>query len=251
MRTRRAGIDRIPCLLSISLGACILLPCTARTAVGEPAVTPAVTNRFEAEIRAMARRDATNPPPANPIVFAGSSSIRMWKTLKDDFSGLPVLNNGFGGARMMDLLPAFDRVIAPYKPPVLVLYCGENDIAGGRDAAATADDYIELIRRCRALRTDMKIAVIPMKPSIKRWALWPKIQAGNARIAAHCAAGGVDVIDIVPDMLGADGQPKPELFLKDNLHMTAEGYRIWTRRVMEWLGRQGIRQAPADCSTQP
>jgi lysophospholipase L1-like esterase len=222
--------------------ACLSSPAGSATAAEAPAT---VTNRFEAEILAMARRDATNPPPAEPIVFAGSSSIRMWKSLAADFPGRPVLNNGFGGARMSDLLQAFDRVIAPYRPPVLVVYCGENDVAHGRDAVATADDYLELFRRCRALRADMKIAVIPMKPSIKRWALWPALKAGNARIAQHCAEAGVDYLDIVPEMLGTDGQPRPELLIADNLHMSADGYRIWTRHVTRWLEGKTDRRATA------
>lgn len=209
------------------------------------AATPAVTNRFETEILAMALRDATNPPPSGPILFVGSSSIRMWKTLEDDFPGLPVVNNGFGGARMVDLLPAFDRVIAPYTPPVLILYCGENDIGKSRDPIETADDYVELIRRCRALRSDMRIAVIPMKPSIRRWALWYEMKLGNARIAEHCAAAGVDVIDVVPPMLGPDGLPRPEIFVADKLHMNDAGYRIWTRLVADWLAGQDVRPKPA------
>jgi lysophospholipase L1-like esterase len=228
-----------------ALFACACLASPAGPAAAAEATTVAVTNRFEAEIRAMARRDATNPPPADPILFAGSSSIRMWKSLAADFPGRPVLNNGFGGARMSDLLPAFDRVIAPYRPPVLVVYCGENDVAHGRDAIATADDYLELFRRCRALRADMRIAVIPMKPSIKRRALWPALQAGNARIAQHCAAAGVDYIDIVPEMLGTDGQPRRELLIADDLHMSAEGYRIWTRHVTRWLDGKPGREPTA------
>ena len=205
---------------------------------------PAATNRFEKEIRAFAAQDAVRRPPAEPILFAGSSSIRMWKTLAEDFPGLPVLNRGFGGARMVDLLPAFDRVIAPYRPRMLIVYCGENDIGGKRDPVATADDYVELLRRCRELRPDMKIAVIPMKPSPKRWSFWPQMQQGNARIAAHCAKAGVAYLDVVPDMLGADGQPRPELFIADHLHMNADGYRIWTAHVTRWLATLGIHPAP-------
>ncbi len=227
----------------------LLLACAGLVAATGPAPAAeppaALTNRFESEIRAMARRDATNPPPAGPILFAGSSSIRMWKTLAADFPGRPVVNNGFGGAKMTDLLQAFDRVIAPYKPSALILYCGENDVAAGRDAIATADDYPVLFRRCRALRADMRIAVIPMKPSIKRWSLWPALQAGNTRIAQHCREAGVDVIDVVPEMLGPDGTPRPELFVADKLHMSADGYRIWTRLVTQWLDAAPDRRAAA------
>jgi lysophospholipase L1-like esterase len=241
-----------PAHVSLRTIAFLSTACALWTVDSVRAAEPAVTNRFEAEIRAMARRDATNPPPAEPILFTGSSSIRLWKTLKEDFPGLPVVNNGFGGARMVDLLPAFDRVIAPYKPPVLIVYCGENDLGKGRDPnarsrdpIATADDYVELFRRCRALRPDMKIAVIPMKPSIRRWAHWYEMKLGNARIAEHCAAAGVEVIDIVTPMLGPDGLPRPELFVADKLHMSDAGYRIWTRLVTDWLARQGIRPTPA------
>lgn len=202
------------------------------------------TNRYDAVFQEFARQDAAHPPPADPIVFTGSSSVRLWKTLARDFPGLPVLNRGFGGSTMTDLLQAFDRVIAPYRPAAAVIYCGENDIALGRDPIETADDYRELLRRCRALRPDMKIAVIAMKPSPKRWALWDAMRRANRRVAELCAEAEADFLDVAPLMLGADGLPRPELFLDDRLHMNADGYRIWIGLIEPWLRRRGRVPTP-------
>jgi len=209
--------------------------------------TPAVafTNRFANEIAAFDRADALQPPPSDPVVFTGSSTIRRWLTLTNDFRGLPVLNRGFGGSTMTDLLERFDRVIGVYRPRAVVLYCGENDVALGRDPVETANDYIELLRRCRAVRPDMKILVLLMKPSPKRWHLWPQMMAANRRIEQICAEAGVTALDLAPAMLGPDGQPRPELFVEDRLHLSADGYRILAERIRDWLRREGIGPAEA------
>ncbi|MCX7818058.1 MAG: GDSL-type esterase/lipase family protein [Kiritimatiellae bacterium] len=204
-------------------------------------VTPALpAARFADQIAAFDREDAARPPPADPIVFTGSSSIRLWTTLTNDFPGAPVLNRGFGGATMRDLLERFDRVVAAYRPRALVVYCGENDVALGRDPIETANDYIELIRRCRLVRPDMKILVVLMKPSPRRWHLWTQFKAANRRIQEICVTEGVAILDVAPAMLGADGCPRPELYRDDRLHLTALGYHQWAEQIREWLRREGL-----------
>ncbi len=215
-------------------------------AVVYTAPTPSLpSGRFADQIAAFDRADAALPPPADAIVFTGSSTIRRWTTLTNDFAGLPVLNRGFGGSTMTDLLERFDRVIGVYRPRAVVIYCGENDIALGRDAIETANDYVELLRRCRQVRPDMKILVVLMKPSPKRWHLWPQMTTANRRIEQICAEAGVATLDVAPAMLGANGEPRPELYVEDRLHLSAAGYQIWTERIRDWLRREGIAPASA------
>lgn len=223
----------------------VLLIATAAAAASNVSLLSA---RFADEIIAFAREDAARPPPTDPIVFTGSSSIRRWVTLREDFAGLPVLNRGFGGSTMTDLLMHFERVIGVYRPRALVLYCGENDIAQGRDPIDTANDYIELIRRCRQVRADMKILVILMKPSPRRWSLWSQMTAANRRIELICEKAEVATLDLAPLMLGSNGEPRPDLYIDDQLHMTADGYRIWAECICAWLRREGIVAADT-CSS--
>lgn len=215
---------------------------------GAPVPT-AGAGRFADQIAAFDREDSARPPPADAIVFSGSSSIRRWTSLTNDFAGWPVLNRGFGGSTMSDLLERFDRVIGVYRPRAVVLYCGENDIALGRDATETANDYVELLRRCRQVRPDMKILVVLMKPSPKRWHLWPQMAIANQRIEQICAGADVATLDVAPAMLGPNGEPRPELYVEDRLHTSAAGYRIWSERIRDWLIREGI--APAGTGSAP
>lgn len=127
-----------------------------------PAQEPA---GFEPEIRQFELRDATNPPPANPILFVGSSSFRMWTHLTDEFPGLPILNRGFGGAHLSDVNHYFDRVVRPYHPRLIVIYGGDNDIASGKSPERVLADFQEFIRRVRATSTNIEVAMISIKPS--------------------------------------------------------------------------------------
>ncbi len=163
--------------------------------------------------------------------------------MEKDFPGRPVLNRGFGGSTMRDLLAAFDRVIGVYRPAVLVVYCGENDIALGRDPIETAEDYRILFERCRRLRPDMRIAVVSMKPSPRRWAPWPQMRRANERIAAIGWGFGADFLDVVPLMLTPAGEPRGELFREDRLHLNVEGYRLWREVIGAWLSRPALPTA--------
>src|SRR5438445_6336484 len=71
------------------------------------------SSQFESEIKAFEAADRTNPPPRNAILFVGSSTIRFWKTLAQDFPDLKVINRGFGGSHLSDSTPVADRIIIP------------------------------------------------------------------------------------------------------------------------------------------
>lgn len=201
--------------------------------------------RFAKEIEKMAAADAAQPPPSNAVLFVGSSSIRMWKNLAADMKGHVALNRGFGGAQVPDVLHYFDVVVKPPAPRAIVFYCGENDIASSRSPGQVRDDFVEFVRRARAVSPGVPIACLSMKPSPKRWALWDKISAGNRLVAEACAAGtGLTFLDVGKPMLGADGVPRPELFLADRLHMNETGYAIWTKIVRDYLAALPAPSAP-------
>jgi hypothetical protein len=101
------------------------------------------TNRFEPEVLKFEALDRRIPPPPRPILFVGSSSIRLWTNLPTAIREQPVLNRGFGGSRFKDLLRFFNRLVLPYGPSVLVVYEGDNDLADGQTPAEIAQDLRE------------------------------------------------------------------------------------------------------------
>ena len=190
--------------------------------------------KWETEIRAFEASDRTNLPVKHGILFIGSSSIRLWKTLAKDFPGEPVINRGFGGSRIADSTALADRIIFPYEPRTIVFYAGDNDIAQGHSPEQVAADYRAFVETVRAKLPDVRIAFISIKPSPIRWNLRDKIESANRQIAAM-KGDGLVFIDSYNAMLGADGKPRVEMFTSDRLHMNAMGYQLWTTLVKAQL----------------
>lgn len=190
-------------------------------------------DRWEADIAKFEAADRQNPPPANGVVFIGSSSIVRWK-LAEAFPelGASAINRGFGGSGIADAVQYVDRVVVPYKPRIVVLYSGDNDLVTPSTPEQIADQYQQFIRKVRAALPQSKIVVISIKPSLQRWAQIDKARAANALIQRACESSTrVAYVDVERPMLGADGKPRPELYVEDGLHMTAEGYKIWNAAV--------------------
>ncbi len=193
------------------------------------------SGNWEKEISAFEAKDLTNPPPKGCIVFVGSSSIRIWKTMAADFPGYPVINRGFGGSQLADSVNFADRIITRYQPREVVIYAGGNDIAAGKDPDLVYGDFVALVEKIRAGAPKAKICFISSAPNPSRWAQVEKVKRLNARAKAYCDKHGLEFIDVFPLMLGPDGKPKPDIYLKDGLHMNAKGYEIWTAAVKPYL----------------
>ena len=184
--------------------------------------------RFASEINAFAKSDSASPPPKGAVLFVGSSSIRFWETLAADFPGLTVINRGFGGSRMDDLLRYADRIVFPYQPKAIVMYEGDNDIADNGSPARIAGDVAELLSRVRTRLPGTRVIYLSIKPSPSRWAMVDRMRETNAlveRIVENDTAARY--VDVFTPMLGANGRPRPELFRDDSLHMTRAGYELW------------------------
>jgi hypothetical protein len=110
--------------------------------------------RFEAEIRAYEAQDRASPPPTGGIVLVGSSSIKNWSDVTSDFPSLPILNRGFGGSTLADVLYYFDRVVLHYRPRLVVLYAGDNDLAMGRTPDRVVSDFRLFVRQVRSTAED-------------------------------------------------------------------------------------------------
>ncbi len=200
--------------------------------------------RFAKSIAAFEKQDAqANKPNASPsrplILFTGSSSIRMWTTLEQDFPRLHLLNRGFGGSHLSDVLHYFDVLVARHKPGVIVLYCGENDLWSGKPPTQVLADFREFVRRVHALDPATTIHYLACKPSPARFSKWKLYQKCNRSIARLCKENKrLNFIDVSTVMLDPENQkPNPEIWLKDNLHMNAKGYARWTRLLNPFLAK--------------
>lgn len=194
------------------------------------------TNRWEQDIRAFEAVDRTNPPPKNAILFVGSSSIRLWKTLAKDFPDKPVINRGFGGSFISDSVHFADRIVLPHRPRQIVMYAGGNDINAKKTPEQVAADFRAFVEKVHATLPDTRVAYIAIAPNPARWAQVERIKVANQLIAEFCRGNPkLAFIDVFPHMLGADGQPRPEIFVADRLHMNAKGYELWTGLVRPYL----------------
>jgi lysophospholipase L1-like esterase len=202
------------------------------TLFGNITAKAADPERFATTIDRWTEEDAKTPPPKGLTLFIGSSSIRMWNSLSQDFPGSTTLNRGFGGSWTQDVLHYYDRIVRPYSPARIVFYCGENDIASGESPDVPYKNFKIFVDKVRKERPCTEIYYIPMKPSPKRWNLWQKYEEGNHRIRTFCESNNVHYLHTIPQkMLKQDGTPNPEIFIKDMLHMNADGYKIWAEEV--------------------
>jgi lysophospholipase L1-like esterase len=215
-------------------------PTTGGGAVGEvewqraPATADSALDptRFEAEIRAFEAADRANPPPVGGIVFIGSSSIHNWTNLAADFPGSPVLNRGFGGSTLADVVYFADRILLPYRPRLVVLYAGDNDLAMGRTPERVVADYEAFIARVRSALPAARVVFASIKPSPSRRAFIPRTRETNQRIRTIIARDSLQAyVDVFTPMLNSAGQPRPELFMADSLHMARAGYLLWRARL--------------------
>jgi lysophospholipase L1-like esterase len=186
------------------------------------------SSAWEKEIATFEKKDREHPPPTNGILFVGSSSIRLWD-LPKYFPGMELTNRGFGGSQIADSVRFAPRIILKHRPRLVVLYAGDNDLAFGKPPEQVCADFKSFVKAIHAELPRTRIIFISIKPSILRWKLEKKMREANALIETVCKQDERLVyVDVVKPMLGKDGKPRPELFVKDGLHLNDKGYRLWT-----------------------
>lgn len=192
--------------------------------------------RFEPVMVQFEEQDRLNPPPKNAILFVGSSSIRVWHDLEEQFSDLPIIERGFGGSHMSDLLRYASRIVIPYEPRLVVVYEGDNDIAAGKPPERVAGQFQKLIERVREEVPEARFAFISIKPSGDRREFMPVMDEANRLIQEIAAQdAGVSYVDVWTPMLDERGEPRHELFLEDSLHLNQEGYELWRQVIAPHL----------------
>lgn len=215
-------------VLTVFMLFCILL------AMGQTAKEHA----YSKDVAIIQQYDNIYKPPANPILFVGSSSIRKWGSLQRDFGRYVVLNRGVGGFVLNDMIYFADQLIFKYKPRQIIMYVGENDLP---QTSATADTvfqrFVKLYTLIRSRLPSIPFGYIAMKPSPSRAQFNDKCMAANKLIKDYLAAQpNTKFIDIYAPMTN-NGQARPELFVKDMLHMNPKGYAIWEKMVRPYLLR--------------
>jgi lysophospholipase L1-like esterase len=207
-----------------------------------PQVAVQSESRFESEIRAFENADRTERPKSGGVVFVGSSSIRLWPDLRTDFPGTNVIQRGFGGSRLDEVLSYAPRIVLPYRPTLIVLYAGDNDLAEGRTPEQIFSDYKAFVSLVHKTLPATRIAYIAIKPSGDRWALVDKMRTTNSLIQQYTAGDPqLTYVDVFTPMLGADGKPREELFVSDRLHMNDRGYAIWRELLAPIVATAGAQ----------
>lgn len=195
---------------------------------------------FASEIAAFVAADAANPPKPCGLLFVGSSSIRLWDSLQEDMSPHRIVNRGFGGSTIADVNRHFDVVVARHRPRAIFLYAGENDVAAGKTPTQVSADFASFLKKKDRALGRTPVYFISLKPSKARFDQLQQQAQVNAAVRQLAARrSDLHYIDVATAML-QDGKPR-DIFQADALHMTADGYRIWTR-VLRPRAKQAARR---------
>lgn len=182
--------------------------------------------------------DSMHMPKENAILFAGSSSFTKWTDVQSYFPAYPIINRGFGGSTLLDVIMHANDVIFQYHPKQIVIYCGENDLAYTDTVSAqtVANRFTTLFDMIRSVWNTIPVAFVSIKPSPSREKIQPEVVEANKLIKAFLASKkNTAFIDVYSKMLTADGKMMPEIYVEDKLHMNRKGYAIWQKEIEPYL----------------
>ena len=194
--------------------------------------------RFQKEIKRFDWQDAKNSYPEQAVLFIGSSSIYTWKTARD-FPTLQVINRGIASAQISDLNYYYDIVAKTYKPAKIIFYCGDNDVAAGKDTVQILADFSSFISRLKKDFPHVNVLFLAIKPSPLRWHLWDRMSRTNRVIKDYCKSSGLcTFLDTATPLLNSKGLPDKDLFVEDGLHLNSAGYNIWNKLLTPYLMKE-------------
>ena len=193
---------------------------------------------FWNDIQAFKKQDSIAPPPKNAILFVGSSSFNFWKDVQSYFPDNRIINRGFGGSTLKDVIRYANDIIFPYQPKQVVIYCGENDLAESDTVSANTvlNRFKYLYGMIKNNLTNASIVYVSIKPSPSRQHLMSKMEQTNKLIENYLEEEEKTAfVDVFHPMLTQEGKPIQELFIQDKLHMNAKGYAIWQKAIAPYL----------------
>jgi len=191
---------------------------------------------LEPEIQGFEALDRAQPTPRGATLFVGSSSFRLWTTLGQDFAPHPVINRGFGGSTLRNIIDFGRRIVLPYAPPRIVLFAGSNDIHEGASALKVVDDFKRFVAGVHEVLPTTRVAFVSITTSPSRFAEVATVRDANRRIQEFVAGDPrLSYIDVFSVMVDAGGRPRSELYLDDRLHPARAGYELWIPRIEPFL----------------
>lgn len=197
---------------------------------------------FYNEIQQFKKQDSISFPPKNAILFVGSSSFRKWQDVQSYFPDYTIINRGFGGSVLPDVIRYANDIIIPYHPKQVLVYCGDNDLASSDTITPeiVTRRFKQLFYLIRSQLPEVTISYVSIKPSPSRFRLMSKMDETNAMIRKFLRTQkNTSFIDVFHPMLEPDGKPMPSIFLEDSLHMNAKGYAIWKKAIEPYLKAAG------------
>ena len=228
---------------------------TARTTYALPSAPVPANANAAREINEFWEADRKQMPPTGAVLFMGSSSIRLWSTLAQDFPEIPVINRGFGGSLIQDSTQYADRIALPYKPKIIVLCAGTNDLAyGNKSPPQVLQDYKDFVTKVHAALPDTRIVYLAINPTVARWKQESRNLETNYLIEkfsveTNSPTEKLSFIDPHAQLLTADDHPQPELLRADGLHFNATGYKVWASlvklRVLALAAMDGVKRLDA------
>jgi len=220
---------------ALAIWAVLSLPLFSQT-VAEKKQSPEA--QWGKDIRAFDAADKTNPPPQGAVLFIGSSSIRLWTNLAQAFPGHKVLNRGFGGSQLSDSVAFVDRIVTPYKPKLVLLYAGDNDIASGKSPERVLNDFKAFVASVHAALPETRIAYIAIKPCPAREKYLDQVRTANLLIQKYAVSESrLLFADVFTPMLTKEGRPRADLCIKDGLHPNAQCYDLWASIIRPILDK--------------
>jgi lysophospholipase L1-like esterase len=198
---------------------------------------------WEEAVSALEAKTRNRHAPGEAVVFIGSSSIRLWNTLDEDMSPMPVIQHGFGGAKLNAVVHYAERLVSAYQPRAVVVFAGTNDIdpAASKSPEVLLASYQAFVEKVRSEQPDLPIFYIAITPSPRRWSVWPIAQSTNRLIENWSESDpNLHFIDTSAALLDSKGEPKRDNYFFDGLHLSKRGYKIWgeiiRQRLLDELG---------------
>lgn len=188
--------------------------------------------RYEDEIVAFEMHDLVSMPEQHQILLVGSSTIRLWKTYKEDMAGYYVINRGFGGSTMSDVNEYFDRIVSKYLPKYIFVYVGDNDLASGKSPEEVINDFKIFGEKVKKSLPKTKVAFGSVRPSLSRLQMLEKQKRFNQLLQSFCKQSKkYQFIDMQKDFYLPNGELMQDIFIEDKLHLNEKGYKIWTAAI--------------------
>ncbi|TJZ62337.1 acetylhydrolase [Sphingobacterium olei] len=186
--------------------------------------------------------DAKNGVATGGILFVGSSSFTRWYHLQESFPNHQVLNRGFGGSQLFDILYFFDRVVMPYKPCQIFLYEGDNDIASGMSPEEYLEDVITFVRLVEVKLPGTRISILSTKPSPARVKWQTNYLKANQLVRNYTETKPhLQYVDVAQILYDQKGVLRPELFVEDLIHLNKNGYDIWESIIAPYLDDKALK----------